>query len=112
MGLRSWLTPVRSKKEWVKVSKSIDENPYANGIHYVLKIEKEGTPFDIGDVVVAWSGDGNYSLRELKPKRLQRESYFLDSFLQELCPEYHDEPGGPGKYGTFFTSDKEVEKSF
>jgi hypothetical protein len=114
MGLRSWLTPVSNKKEWLEVKKSIEDNPAANGIHYVLRVTDKNnrTPFKEGDVVVAWSGDGNSSLNDLKPKRLQRESYFLDSFIDDICPEFHDEPGGPGKYGTFLENDKQVEEAF
>lgn len=113
MGLRSWLTPVTTKKEWDEVNKSIDENPYANGLHYVLKItdHENKTPFEEGDIIVAWSGDGSSSVDELKPVNCRNKTWLLDNLLDEY-PEFHDEPGGPGKYGTFFTSEKEVEESF
>ena len=100
MGLRSWLSPMTEKSQWPDVMSSIDENPYSNGIHYVLKIEKTGTPFPIGSVVVAWSGDGSSSLNELRPQEVQDNTWLLDNIL-DAYPTFHDEPGGPGKYGTF-----------
>ena len=111
MGLRSWLSPMTKKEEWAVVEKSIEENPYANGIHYVLKIEKEGTPFPVGSVVVAWSADGSSSVNELRPVECQENTWLLDNVL-DAFPEFHDEPGGPGKYGTFLENEEEVLKAF
>ena len=111
MGLRSWLSPITEMGQWQEVLSSIDENPFSNGIHYALKVEKEGTPFPIGTVVVAWSGDGSSSLNELRPQECQNNSWLLDNILDDF-PEWHSEPGGPEKFGKMLVSEEEVEKSF
>ena len=107
MGLRSWLSPMTNKEEWTEVQSSINENPYAYGIHYVLKIEKEGTPFPVGAVVVAWSANGSSSMKGLRPNECRKNTWLLDNLLDRY-PAFHDEPGGPGKYGTFLDNEKDV----
>jgi hypothetical protein len=110
MGLRSWLSPITEKSQWDEVQTSIDENPYANGIHYVLKIEKQGTPFPLGSVVVAWSGDGSSSVKELRPIECRNNTWLLDNLLDDF-PEWHTEPGGPNKFGTALVNDMEIENA-
>ena len=111
MGLRSWLSPMTDKSQWQDILTSINENSYANGIHYVIKIEKEGSPFPIGSVVVAWSAAGTSSINELKPQEVQDNSWLLDNLLDSY-PEWHTEPGGPAKYGRIFKDENEIEESF
>lgn len=107
MGLRSWLTPVRTYEEFEQVLQSIEDNPYANGVHYVVLLESDELPFEPGLVVVAWSGDGSGSLQPLQPAEAQAGSWFLDNFIEE-CPEWHTEPGGPAKFGSILTTPEEV----
>lgn len=111
MGHRSWLTPIKSIDDWFIVEESIKNNPYANGIHYIIKIEREGTPFKINDVVVAWSGDGSSSLEPLRPFECRRNTFLLENFLDDY-PEWHTEPGGPEKYGTYLHIQDEIMSHF
>lgn len=110
MGLRSWLTPITEIDQWTEVHASIDENPYANGIHYVIKIEKTGTPFPLGSVVIAWSGDGSSSVEKLRPLECKMNTWLLDNLLEDF-PEWHTEPGGPQKFGTALTTEDEVNSA-
>jgi hypothetical protein len=111
MGLRSWLTPMKEQSPWEVIQSSIEENPYANGIQYVFKIEHEGTPFQKGSIIVAWSGDGSSSINELQPVECSDKTWLLDNSLGEY-PAIHDEPGGPGKYGTFLENEEAVLRVF
>ncbi len=110
MGLRSWLTPISDINQCNEVQTSINDNPYANGIHYVIRIENQGTPFPVGSIVVAWSGDGSSSVNELNPKECRDKTWLLDNLLDDF-PEWHTEPGGPNKFGTALLSEKEVNKA-
>jgi hypothetical protein len=95
MGLRSWLTPVNTPSELEKVSEFAAEN---YGMHYVIQINRDGTPFEKGTVLVAWSGDGSSSLEGLEPEHCCKNTWLLDNLL-ELCPEWHEGEDGPGKFG-------------
>lgn len=39
------------------------------------------------------------------------KTWLLDNLL-DVYPEWHTEPGGPGKFGTMFTSDEKVKEAF
>ena len=110
MGLRSWLTSAASWEEFEKIYTSIEENPYANGVHYILKVEKE-CPFKIGDIVIAWSGDGSSSVNLLLPENNRKHTWLLDNFTESF-PEWHTEPGGPEKFGRMLINEDEVRKAF
>lgn len=109
MGLRSWLTPVDSYSEFETVYESILENPGANGIHYVLQLESDKVAFPPGTVIVAWSGDGSSTVEQLRPEQCLERTWLLDNWLEHF-PEYHDEPGGPTKYGTMLSTLEEIYK--
>jgi hypothetical protein len=76
-----------------------------------MKIETEGTPFKAGSIIVAWSGDGSSSIDEIKPTECRKNSCFLDNLFDKF-PEFHDEPGGPRKYGSFLENEEEVLRVF
>lgn len=99
MGLRAWLTPVSGKKNYRQALRAIKANEYAYGVAYALRVEKDGTPFKIGDILIAWSGDTNYSLRACHlPSESKANTWFLDNYLEEV-PDWH-EGEGPIKYGS------------
>ena len=79
MGLRSWYTPVYTYETFKKVVKSIKSNPYAYGIHFILKLNKDASPFKAKGLLVAWSGDGSSSLEHLKPLESRAETCLLDN---------------------------------
>jgi len=108
MGLRSWLTPVNSYADFEEVAESIENNPGAYGIHYVLKLEVDNLPFAAKTVVVAWSSDSSVAIDDLHPEECRERTWLLDNWLDHF-PDYHDEPGGPGKYGTILPDAKAVQ---
>ena len=108
--MRSWLTPASSWEEFETIYTSIEENPYANGVHYIVKIEKD-CPFNIGDIVIAWSGYDSSSVNLLLPENNRENTWLLDNFT-EVFPEWHTEPGGPEKFGKMLISEDEVRKAF
>ena len=60
--------------------------------------------FNIGDIIIAWSGDGNWSLRECNlPSKSKAGTWFLDNYLDEV-PDWHDGEG-PVRYGSFLNED-------
>jgi len=80
MGLRSWLTPVYSESDYQKV---IEFAEYFNyGVNYVIQITKRGNhTWELGDVLIAWSGDGYSSIHGLKPSYCRKNTILLDDFL-------------------------------
>ena len=105
MGLRSWLSPVRTKEEWKEAYKSIIENDLSYGIYYCLKIETEGTPFEKEDVVIAWSGDCSSSLDALKPVSSKARTWLLDNIIEQDKHWSQD----PTVFGTIMNYDQTEE---
>ena len=103
MGLRSWMTPVFSKDDLDKVVEYAESH---YGISYVIQITKKGTPFDPGDVWVAWSGDGSSSLEDLEPLHCREKTLLLDNLLNEF-PKWHQGKKGPEKYGKLIRIENE-----
>lgn len=64
MGLRSWITTVSTAKEFKDLRRAIKKNDVAYGVHYVA-LMKPGVPRLGGKMIVAWSGDGQYSLEQM-----------------------------------------------
>jgi hypothetical protein len=65
MGHRSWLTPVNTKSDYKK-ELQFSKNNY--GVNYVIHITKEGNhPWELGDVIISWSGEAESSKEGLKP---------------------------------------------
>ena len=84
MGLRSWYTPVYTYETFKKVVKSIKKNPYAYGIHFILKLNKDASPFKAKGLLIAWSGDGSSSLEHLKPLESRAETCLLDNLSSKF----------------------------
>ena len=84
MGLRSWYTPVYTYETFKKVVKSIKNNPYAYGIHFILKLYKDASPFKAKGLLIAWSGDGSSSLEHLKPLESRAETCLLDNLSSKF----------------------------
>jgi len=110
MGLRSWLSPIATKQQWLTASESIEKGTHSNGIHYVIRLEKDIPHFRAGELVVAWSGDGSSSVECLKPKAVRDRTWLLDNYLEEF-PDWHSEPGGPNKFGKAMKSEQEASGS-
>jgi hypothetical protein len=99
MGRRSWLSPVYSELDYKKVIKFAET--YNDGVYYVIQITKEGKhPWKLGDVIVAWEGDGSSSIYGLKPDISYNETRLLDVLLDHY-PAWHSGKKGPEKFGKF-----------
>lgn len=96
MGLRSWLTPVASEAEAKRLKAAIRRNPDAYGVHYVIDVRQD-VPLLPRGPVVAWSGDGNWSLTEHMPAKYHGDTVLLDDLL-EVFPAWH-EGEGPARFG-------------
>lgn len=104
MGLRSWLTPVYSESDYKKVVEYAERFYY--GVEYVIQITKEGKhPWDVGDVIVAWSGDGSDSIFGLMLHYISSTSMSLEYFL-ERYPNWHFGKLGPQKYGNYIEKEQ------
>jgi hypothetical protein len=109
MGLRSWLTPVYSEPDFKKVIKFIEK--YNDGVWYVIQITKKGKhPYKLGDVLIAWSGDGSSSKYGLKPNISYAKTYLLDSFI-DYYPNWHSGKVGPQKYGKYIRKEESPDWS-
>ena len=102
MGLRSWYTPVYTYETFKKVVKSIKKNPYAYGIHFILKLNKDASPFKAKGLLIAWSGDGSSSLEHLKPLESRAETCLLDNLSSKFIKN-------PPSLGIMFESEKDIK---
>lgn len=102
MGLRSWYTPVYSYETFKKVVKSIKNNPYAYGIHFILKLYKDASPFKAKGLLIAWSGDGSSSLEHIKPLEAKAETYLLDNLSSKF-------KNNPPSLGIMYASEKDIK---
>jgi hypothetical protein len=88
MGLRSWVTPAYSYTIFNQLVKNINKNPVSYGIDFIIKLKKDFEPFEKGQVLIAWSGDGNSSLDFLKPIISRNYTQLLDN----LNAKFHKNP--------------------
>ena len=88
MGLRSWVTPAYTYTIFNQLVKNINKNPVSYGIDFIIKLKKDFEPFEKGQVLIAWSGDGNSSLDFLKPIISRKYTQLLDN----LNNKFHKNP--------------------
>jgi hypothetical protein len=79
MGLRSWVTPAYTYTIFNQLVKNINKNPNSYGINFIIKLKKDSLPFEKGQVLIAWNGDGNSSLDYLKPVISRNYTQLLDN---------------------------------
>jgi hypothetical protein len=79
MGLRSWVTPAYTYTIFNQLLKNINKNPNSYGINFIIKLTKDSLPFEKGQVLIAWNGDGNSSLEYLKPVISRNYTQLLDN---------------------------------
>ena len=103
MGLRSWVTPAYSYTIFNQLVKNINKNPISYGINFIIKLKKDFEPFEKGQVLIAWSGDGNSSLDFLKPKISRNYTQLLDN----LNAKFHK---NPNTLGDLFYNEELIQK--
>jgi hypothetical protein len=94
----SWLTKVDDEEDLELFKAAIQHNPAAYGIDYVIDLTTPVPKLGTG-LVVAWSGDEDYSLRHYMPNKYLPALRTLP--LEEVvasCPDWCDSQG-PAKYG-------------
>lgn len=126
MGHRSWLTVVHSLQEWMDIwtrvgnltqasnelmDMGVDKaaqfiKDHLNGqppamfdMDYVLVVDNQDAPFPKGSVVLAWSSDGDLTIKAL-PYYLRQQTEYLETFMAKY-PSFH-EASGPEKYGNLY----------
>jgi hypothetical protein len=103
MGLRSWVTPAFTYTIFNQLIKNIKKNPNSYGINFIIKLKKDSLPFEKGQVLIAWSGDGNSSLDFLKPIISRNYTQLLDN----LNSKFHK---NPNTLGDLFYNEELIQK--
>jgi hypothetical protein len=105
MGLCSWLTKVDDEHDLEFFKTALQHNPVAYRIHYVLRLTTPVPKLGTG-LVVAWSGDGSYSLSYYMPDKYFPPSRTLS--LDDLVSAFPAwlQGDGPEKYGTYVPDHK------
>ncbi len=106
MGRRSWLTRVDSVIEFRDAMESLakpSDNLFGYSIpEFFLKVNDDG-PFPVRSVIIAWVGDGDWTIRRL-PYYLRQQTELLEALYRKF-PRLEGDPDWPKKYGTVYEAD-------